>query len=92
MVEASVRLNFEHMMEIYKSGYTRIPVYDRDPQNIIGICYTKDLIVVDSGLLRSNQCSMLWAPILGHGCMLPELLAAQKACSHDGLCMASMLG
>ncbi|CAL8467383.1 g6920 [Coccomyxa elongata] len=47
MIEAGVRLNFEHMLEIYKSGYTRIPVYDKDPQNIIGILYTKDLILVD---------------------------------------------
>lgn len=49
MIEAGVRLNFEHMLEIYKSGYTRIPVYDKDPQNIIGILYTKDLILVDPG-------------------------------------------
>ncbi|KAK9909389.1 hypothetical protein WJX75_001507 [Coccomyxa subellipsoidea] len=47
MIEAGVRLNFEHMLEIYRSGYTRIPVYDKDPQNIIGILYTKDLILVD---------------------------------------------
>ena len=52
MVEASVRLNFEHMMDIYKSGYTRIPVYERDPQTIIGILYTKDLILVDPGAPR----------------------------------------
>ncbi|EIE24396.1 DUF21-domain-containing protein [Coccomyxa subellipsoidea C-169] len=47
MIEAGVRLSFEHMLEIYRSGYTRIPVYDKDPQNIIGILYTKDLILVD---------------------------------------------
>lgn len=51
MIEAGVRLSFEHMLEIYRSGYTRIPVYDKDPQNIIGILYTKDLILVDPGAL-----------------------------------------
>ena len=49
MVEAHVRLNFDNMLEIYKSGYTRIPVYDTHPQAIIGILYTKDLILVDPG-------------------------------------------
>jgi len=44
-----VRLNFDNMLEIYKSGYTRIPVYDTQPQAIIGILYTKDLILVDPG-------------------------------------------
>lgn len=31
------------------AGYTRIPVYEKDPQDIIGILYTKDLILVDPG-------------------------------------------
>lgn len=31
------------------AGYTRIPVYEKDPQEIIGILYTKDLILVDPG-------------------------------------------
>lgn len=48
-----MKLNFEHMLEIYKSGYTRIPVYDKDPQNIIGILYTKDLILVDPGIAET---------------------------------------
>jgi metal transporter CNNM len=47
MLEASTKLTFEHMLEIYRSGYTRIPVFDAVPQNIIGILYTKDLILVD---------------------------------------------
>jgi metal transporter CNNM len=55
MIEAGVRLNFEHMLEIYRSGYTRIPVYDKDPQNIIGILYTKDLILVDPGAAAWDQ-------------------------------------
>lgn len=54
MIEAGVRLNFENMLEIYKSGYTRIPVYDKDPQNVIGILYTKDLILVDPGRAHLN--------------------------------------
>lgn len=46
-LDASTRLNFDEMLTIYKSGYTRIPVYEGHRQNIIGILYTKDLILVD---------------------------------------------
>jgi len=28
MLEADMKLNFENMLLIYKSGYTRIPVYE----------------------------------------------------------------
>lgn len=47
MLEASVRLNFDRMLEIYRSGYTRVPIYEGHKQNIVGILYTKDLILVD---------------------------------------------
>ena len=29
------------------AGYTRVPVFDGDRQNIVGILYSKDLILVD---------------------------------------------
>ena len=47
MLEQSVKLNFENMLEIYKSGYTRIPIYDNNVNRIVGILFTKDLILVD---------------------------------------------
>lgn len=47
MLDKSLRLNFQNMLEIYKSGYTRVPVFDGERQNIIGILYSKDLILVD---------------------------------------------
>jgi len=47
MVEAHTRLTFQVLMDIYKSGFTRIPVYEIDRQNIVGILFTKDLILID---------------------------------------------
>ncbi len=35
------------MYEIFKSGYSRIPVYDRDRNDVIGLILAKDLIFVD---------------------------------------------
>ena len=47
MLESQTRLTFQVLMEIYKSGFTRIPIYEVDRQNIVGILFTKDLILVD---------------------------------------------
>lgn len=47
MLESNTRLNFESMLEIYRSGYTRIPVFNGSRNNIIGILYSKDLILID---------------------------------------------
>ena len=41
MVEASTKLDFDTMLDIYKCGYTRIPVYEGHRQNIVGILYVK---------------------------------------------------
>jgi metal transporter CNNM len=35
------------MSEIFKAGYSRIPVWEKDPNDIIGLILTKDLIFVD---------------------------------------------
>lgn len=47
MLEASQRLTFTLMMQIYKSGYTRIPVYRGQRHHVVGLLYSKDLILVD---------------------------------------------
>eukprot|EP00899_Mesostigma_viride_P005795 jgi/Mesvir1/15216/Mv06446-RA.1 len=47
MLEVSERLDFQTLYNIYKSGFTRIPVYEDYPQNMVGLLYAKDLILVD---------------------------------------------
>jgi metal transporter CNNM len=67
MLEASTKLTFEAKLEIYKSGYTRIPVYDGtvSKYHVINILYVKDLILVDPGdevevqTVVSFRCSRL---------------------------------
>eukprot|EP00604_Paraphysomonas_vestita_P004004 CAMPEP_0174824384 /NCGR_PEP_ID=MMETSP1107-20130205/33806_1 /TAXON_ID=36770 /ORGANISM="Paraphysomonas vestita, Strain GFlagA" /LENGTH=208 /DNA_ID=CAMNT_0016051475 /DNA_START=461 /DNA_END=1088 /DNA_ORIENTATION=+ len=48
-LQADQTLNFQTMAEIFKAGYSRIPVWDKDPNEIIGLILTKDLIFVDPG-------------------------------------------
>lgn len=47
MMDKSTKLNFTNLAEIYKSGFTRIPIYSGTRDNIVGILYAKDLILVD---------------------------------------------
>lgn len=47
MLDVEERLNFSLMLDVYKSGYTRIPVYSGERENIVGVLYAKDLILVD---------------------------------------------
>ena len=47
MIENGTRLTFQVLMDIYKSGFTRIPVYEIDRQNIVGMLFTKDLVLID---------------------------------------------
>jgi len=47
MISVSERLSYKLIYEIFKSGYSRIPVYDKDRHDIVGLILAKDLIFVD---------------------------------------------
>ncbi|XP_052863560.1 unextended protein [Anopheles cruzii] len=47
MLSLDAVLDFETITEIMKSGFSRIPVYEGDRQNIIALMYIKDLAFVD---------------------------------------------
>lgn len=47
MMPYNAILNFETMSEIMKQGYSRIPVYDGDRNNIVALLNIKDLAFVD---------------------------------------------
>lgn len=47
MLEASLSLNFEVLLLIFQSGHSRVPVYDVARENIIGVLFAKDLILLD---------------------------------------------
>ena len=46
-ISVTDNLDFDDLKAIYVSGYTRIPVYHNRRDTIVGIVYTKDLILVD---------------------------------------------
>merc|ERR1719411_673048 len=47
MLELQSSLNFETISEIREQGYSRIPVYDGDRNNILHILFAKDLMFID---------------------------------------------
>ena len=74
MLEASTKLTFDAMLEIYKSGYARIPVYDGtvSKDRVISVLYVKDLILVDPDdeievqTVVSFRCSLSPNPLSLH--------------------------
>jgi len=46
-IEVGSKLSFEALLRCYKSGFTRIPVYRKDPSCVVGLLFAKDLILVD---------------------------------------------
>ncbi len=48
MLSSNVKLNYDNILQIFKAGYSRIPIYQGDNKNdIIGLLLTKDLIFLD---------------------------------------------
>ena len=47
MLGADERLGFDTVAKIFRTGYSRIPVYEVSKSNIIGLLFVKDLIFLD---------------------------------------------
>lgn len=47
LLEADEKLNNKLINKIYKAGHSRLPVYEKNLDNIIGILYIKDLLATD---------------------------------------------
>eukprot|EP00634_Sargassococcus_sp_CCMP2135_P011481 CAMPEP_0198653010 /NCGR_PEP_ID=MMETSP1467-20131203/6772_1 /TAXON_ID=1462469 /ORGANISM="unid. sp., Strain CCMP2135" /LENGTH=910 /DNA_ID=CAMNT_0044388957 /DNA_START=81 /DNA_END=2813 /DNA_ORIENTATION=+ len=47
MLPAQTRLNFNVVRDIFEHGFSRVPVFRGDRENIVGLLFVKDLIFVD---------------------------------------------
>jgi len=47
MLNVDERLSFDVIATIFRTGYSRIPVYEISPNNVIGLLFVKDLIFID---------------------------------------------
>jgi len=57
MLDINSIINDELLKKIYYHGYSRIPIYENEPQNIVGFLLTRDLLLVksESSLLTIKQ-------------------------------------
>lgn len=47
MLSDTTKLSFKAIREIFESGFSRVPVYRGERENIVGLLFVKDLIFVD---------------------------------------------
>jgi metal transporter CNNM len=47
MLEINTYLDHRVLREIYSKGFSRVPVYDKTKDNIVGILMTRDLILIN---------------------------------------------
>lgn len=47
MLRENERLNFETIVRIYSSGFSRIPVFNKERNDITGLIHIKDLMITD---------------------------------------------
>ena len=48
MLSINDNLNFKVLSDIFKKGYSRIPVYNQSRNDIVGIILSKDLLFIDA--------------------------------------------
>jgi metal transporter CNNM len=47
MLDINTELNHKTLRDIYSQGFSRIPIYDRTKDNIVGVLMTRDLILIN---------------------------------------------
>lgn len=47
MISINEKLSYKLVYDIFKAGYSRIPVYEKDKDDVVGLVLAKDLIFID---------------------------------------------
>jgi CBS domain containing-hemolysin-like protein len=76
MVAVDAQRPLEDVLQvILRSGYSRIPVYDGDPDNVVGLAYAKDVL----RLLNEGKADRPLTEILRQPPYMPESMRASDA-------------
>jgi len=61
MLEINTYLDQKVLREIYSKGFSRVPIYDRTKDNVVGILMTRDLILInpEKALITLKQLSSI---------------------------------
>ncbi len=71
--------NPQTLYEIFKSGYSRIPVYNRDPDDIIGLLLAKDLLFIDPEVISSIPPTTLPLAYITHRSHSTDILGPDSS-------------
>ena len=47
MLDINTHLDHKTLREIYSKGHSRVPIYDKSKDNVVGILMTRDLILIN---------------------------------------------
>ena len=61
MMDINTVLDHQMLRELYSKGFSRIPVFDKTKDNIVGILMARDLILInpDKALITLKQMSSI---------------------------------
>lgn len=61
MIDINTNLNKQMLKKIYSEGYSRIPVFDGDKDNIVGLLLSRDLVLLqlDNSIVTLRQLSSI---------------------------------
>jgi len=71
MVSISIRLCWDEVLDfVIKQGHTRIPAFDKNRDDIVGVLYAKDLLPELAKGVDGKETS--WTTLLRQPCFVPE--------------------
>lgn len=61
MLDINTHLDHKTLREIYSKGFSRVPIYDKSKDNVVGILMTRDLILInpEKALITLKQLSSI---------------------------------
>ena len=74
-LEIDTMLTFDKLCEIWKSGYSRIPIYEKEDTNVVALLYTKELILLGS---NANKIISIRIVVMEHSINIPKVSLNDK--------------
>ena len=74
-LEIDTMLTFDKLCEIWKSGYSRIPIYEKEDTNIVTLLYTKELILLGYNV---NKIISIRIVVMEHSINIPKVSLNDK--------------
>ncbi|PIS04698.1 MAG: hypothetical protein COT81_05015 [Candidatus Buchananbacteria bacterium CG10_big_fil_rev_8_21_14_0_10_42_9] len=78
-ISSTQKLTQDIVKKIYATGHSRIPIYDKSPNKIIGMLYVKDLVGQAVGRKNAGQIARQNAFLVNEDRSLDDVLNAFKA-------------